>query len=110
MVTALALATVLSCAKPSWHPHPRPPPPPPVTVRCEGTDLVTRNHDFLEVRRVLQAPACVVTRCEGELHVSRVRATGEVLWATPDAVRCGVVVRPPPPPPPPLRFGLSSRG
>lgn len=72
--------------------------PPPVTSRCEGPDLVTRDHDHREVsrrfngclsatcegvdlvsrdsarveyRRQRFAPACVVARCEGADLVRR---------------------------------------
>ena len=64
MLATIATALILSC-KP-YHPAP---PPPPVTVTCEGSDQVRRNHDGLEVSRAVNA--CTMVRCEGGDRVRR---------------------------------------
>ena len=70
MMTSIALALVLSCAK-------RPPMPPPeemvsrpaVITACEGPDRVTRNLNGTELRR--STNACTVAACEGADFVRR---------------------------------------
>ena len=112
MFTSLAAAVILSC-KPYYHP-PRPPPP-PTTTACEGSDQVQRNHDGLEISRVVNA--CTVARCEGWDLVPR-NADGRTVSRVSSAYRCvpansltPIVVRPRPPPPQNdvLRYGLSYR-
>lgn len=66
MLTTL-LALSLTC-------KPMPPPvlatvPPPMTTRCEGPDLVTRDHDHREVSRRFNG--CISSACEGPDLVSR---------------------------------------
>ncbi|MDP2274082.1 MAG: hypothetical protein Q8N23_36010 [Archangium sp.] len=63
MFTTLAAALILSC-KPYQHPE-----RPPVKVTCEGSDQVRRNHDGIEISRVLNA--CTTVRCEGADQVRR---------------------------------------
>lgn len=130
MVTSLAAAVLLSCM-----PYRMPPPPPPVTVACESSDQVTRNHDGLEVGRavnactqvrcegadqvrrtfegsqVSRAPnACTIARCEGWDFVVRT-TDGRTLTRSSSAQRClppSSTVRPPPQNDV-LRYGLSYR-
>jgi hypothetical protein len=45
----------------------------PTTSRCEGPDLVVRDHDHREVSR--RPGACIVTSCEGADLVSRESAS-----------------------------------
>ena len=134
MFTSLAAVVILSC-KPSYHP---PMPPPPVTMACEGSDQVRRNHDGLEVSRVVNActtvrcegadqvrrsysgaqvsrslDACTVARCEGWDLVVRTR-DGQPLNRVSSAQRCippsyTPVVVSPPKQDDALRFGLSYR-
>lgn len=135
MFTTLAAAVILSC-KPAYHPTM---PPPPTTVACEGADQVRRNHDGLEVSRVMNActtvrcegsdsvrrtyegaqvsravNACTIARCEGWDFVVRTRA-GDTVSRVSSAQRCmpytvPIVVRPPPPPQSDvIRYGLSYR-
>jgi hypothetical protein len=129
MVTSLALVAVLACK-----PYTPPSSPPPVftTAACEGSDLVRRNHDRLEVSRVPNA--CLTVRCEGTDRVRRNRWGSEVSRETNacTVVRCeggdrvvraydgwevsrvsmACMPRPTPPPAPTsdvFRFGLSYR-
>jgi hypothetical protein len=67
MVTALLLALTTSCAAPPtvaprFH-------PPAVRVACEGADQVRRNHDGIEVGRVVDG--CTRVSCEGADRVRR---------------------------------------
>lgn len=100
MVTALAAALLFSCM-------PAEPPmrPPPVTVACEGTDRVVRNHDGMELRRAVNA--CTVASCEGWDFVVRTR-DGQTLHRVSSARRCLPSVTPVATTDP-LRFGLSYR-
>jgi hypothetical protein len=60
-MVATLLALTLAC---------RPTPPPlTLTQRCEGPDLVSRDHDAME--RARQRGACLTTRCEGADLVRR---------------------------------------
>ncbi|MCA2979858.1 MAG: hypothetical protein INH41_25630 [Myxococcaceae bacterium] len=60
-MVATLLALTLAC---------RPPPPVPVlTTRCEGPDLVSRDHDAME--RARHRGACLAVRCEGADLVRR---------------------------------------
>lgn len=135
---AVMLATVAALLLSCKMVHPQPPPPPsPVTVRCEGADRVTRNHDRLEVHRAVNActqvrcegadrvrrtfdgaallrevNACTVARCEGADWVVRTH-DGETVARASFVRRClpqePVVVVRPPPQPDVARFGLSYR-
>jgi hypothetical protein len=108
MLATIATVLILSC-KP-YHPAP---PPPRVTVTCEGSDQVRRNHDGLEISRAVNA--CTIARCEGSDFVVRT-SNGQTLTRVSSAQRClpptyytPVVVSPPPPQHDALRYGLSYR-
>lgn len=75
MLTTIAATFALACM-----PYRPPPPLPPVTVTCEGTDQVRRNHDGIEVSRV--SNACTVVRCEGDDRVRRTFEGSQVSRAT----------------------------
>src|SRR3990167_1736383 len=70
MLLSIAAAALLSC-KPAYHPT-----MPPVSVACEGSDQVRRNHDGLEVSRVVNA--CTTVRCEGSDQVRRTYSGAQV--------------------------------
>lgn len=63
MLTSL-LAVSMSCMPPVLATL-----PPPVTTRCEGPDLVSRDHDHREVSRRFNG--CLSASCEGPDLVSR---------------------------------------
>ncbi len=64
MFTTLAATLILSCSMPPHHIA-----RPPEKVTCEGSDQVRRNHDGLEISRVVNA--CTTVRCEGADQVRR---------------------------------------
>lgn len=66
MLTTIALTAAVLACKPYT---PVSPPIVPLTSACEGADLVRRNHDRIEVSRVVNA--CTSVQCEGADRVRR---------------------------------------